>query len=82
MTADIATSILALRPGNGLDLDATSGIIDSTHGVGEGDRDVPDRDQLELSGLAHAVISGARLAASEASGFDIGSSNEFSDDAH
>ena len=82
MAEDIATGVLALRPRDGFDFDAAGGAIDAAHGVGERDRDVPDRDELELPGLLHAVVSGTRLAATRASGFAVGPGDDFGVDAH
>ena len=82
MTEDIAAGVLALRPRDGLDLDAASGTIDPPHGVGERDGDVPDGDELELPGQGYAVVSGAMLAASGASRFAVGPGDDFGDDAH
>ena len=81
MTIDVATGVLALRPWDGLDLDATGWAIHPAHGVGERDRDVPDRDELELSGPGHAVVSGTGFAATRASGFAVGPWNDFGDNA-
>ena len=77
---DIATGVLALRPWNGLDLDAAGGAIDPAHGVGERDGYVPDRDELELPGLRHAVVSGTRLSATGASWLAVGPWNDLGDD--
>ena len=82
MTIDVATGVLALRPRHGFDLDAAGGAIHAAHGVGERDGDVPDRDEHELPGPGHAVVSGARLAAPGASGFAVGPGAHFGDDAH
>ena len=82
MTEDIATGILALRPRDGLDLDAASGAIHPPHGVGERDGDVPDGDELELSGLGHSIIPGARFAAPRASELTVGPGDDFGNDAH
>ena len=43
---------------------------------------VPDRDELELSRLGHAIVSGTRLATPGASGFAIGPGDDFGNDAH
>ena len=81
MTIDVATGVLALRPRHGFDLDAAGGAIHPAHGVGERDGDVPDRDELELAGLGHAVVSGTRLAATGASGAAVGPRDDLGDDA-
>ncbi len=80
MTIHITTGVLALRPWNCFDLDATGGAIHPAHGVGERDGDVPDRDEFELPGLGHAVISGACFSATGASGFGVGSRDNLGDD--
>ena len=82
MAKNITASVLALRPRDGLYLDAASGTIHSPHRVGERDRDVPDGDELELPRLRHAVVSGAKFATSGASGLAIGPGDDFGDDAH
>ena len=82
MTEDIATGMLALRPRDGFDLDAASGAIDPSHGVGERDGNVPYGDELELPGLEHAVVSRARLTAPGASGFAVGPRDHGGNDAH
>ena len=82
MTEDIATGMLALRPRHCFDFDAAGGAIHPAHGVGERDRDVPDRDELKLSRLSHAVVSGTRFATPGALGFAIGPRDDFGNDAH
>ena len=81
MTVDVATGVFALRPWHGLDLDAAGGAIHPAHGVGERDGDVPDRDELEFARVGHAVVSGARLSATGASGAGVGSWNDLGDNA-
>ena len=81
MTTDIVTGVLALGPWHGFDLDAAGGAIHAAHGVGERDGNVPDRDELELSGPGHAVVSGTGFAATRASGFAVGPWNDFADNA-
>ena len=80
MTIDIATGALALRPWHGFDLDAAGGAIHPAHGVGERDGDVPDRDELELAGPGHAVISGTRFSTAGASGSGVGPWDDLGDD--
>ena len=82
MAEDIATVVLALRPWDGLDLDAASGTIHPAHGVGERNGDVPDGDELELPGLWHVVVSGAGLSAPGTCGFAVSSGDDFSDNPH
>ena len=80
MTIDIATGVLALRLWHGFDLDAAGGAIHAAHGVGERDGDVPDRDELELAGPSHAVISRTQLSTAGASGFGVGPRDNLGDD--
>ena len=61
MAENRSSNLLAMRPKDGFVLDAASGVIDATHGVGERDRDVSSRDELELLALLYAVGSGTRL---------------------
>ena len=82
MRDDIATRILALRPWDGLDLDAASGAVHPAHGIGERDGNVPNGDEFELPRLGHAMVPGTMLAASGASGFAICPANDFGNDAH
>ena len=56
MAEDVAAGVLALRPGDGFDLDAAGATIDTPHGVGQHDGDVVDGNELEGSGLGHVVI--------------------------
>ena len=81
MAIDIATGVLAPRPWDGFDLDAAGGTIHPAHGVGKREGNIPDRDEFELSGLGHSVVSGTRLSATRASGFAVGSRNDFGNDA-
>ena len=71
--------MLALRPWHGLDFDAAGGAIHAAHGVGERDRDVPDRDELEFARAGHAVVSGARLPAAGADGLAVGPWDDLGD---
>jgi len=80
MPVGIATSVLALRPRDGLDLDAAIGAIHPAHGVGKRDGDVPDWDELELAGGGSTVVSRARLSAARASGLAVGSGDDPGDD--
>lgn len=73
--------MLALRPGNALDLDAAGGAVDAAHGVGEGDRDVEDGDELEQSGCRHPIVAGARFAATGALWLAVGSGADFGNNA-
>jgi hypothetical protein len=82
MTEDIATRMLALRPWDGLDLDAASGAVHPAHAIGERDGNVPNGDEFELPRLGHAIVSGTMLAASGASGFTIGPRDNLGDDPH
>ena len=82
MAIDIATAVLALRPRNSLDFDAACGAVYPAHSVGERDRNVPDRDELEFPWLGHAVVSGARLPAAGASGLAVGPGDDLGDDPH
>ena len=82
MAAIIATRRLALRPRNGLDLNAASGAIRPAHGVGERDGNVPDRDEFELPRPQHSIISGSWLGATRASGFAVGPGNDYGNDPH
>lgn len=79
MTIGIATGVLALRPWHGLYLDAAGGAIHPAHGVGERNGDVPDRDELELAGPGHSVISGTRLFTAGTSGFGVGPRDDHGD---
>ena len=56
MAENHSSALVAMRPKDGLDLDAASGAIDATHSVGE-----RDRCELELQALLNAVISGTQL---------------------
>ena len=58
MAEDIATSVLALSPRHGFDLDAAGRAFDPAHGVGKGDGNVPDGNEFEDSGLGHTIITG------------------------
>jgi hypothetical protein len=80
MTINIATGVLALRPRHRFDFDAAGGAIHLSHGVGERDRNVSDRDELELAGPGHAVVSGTLLSATGASGSGVGPWNDLGDD--
>ena len=80
MAVGIATGVLAMRPRDGLDLDATGGAIHAAHGVGKRDGDIPDGDEFELSWPGHAVVSGARHSAPRASGLGVGSWDDLGDD--
>ena len=80
MPVDIAAAMLALRPWHGLDFDAAGGAIHAAHGVGERDRDVPDRDELEFARAGHAVVSGARFPAAGADGLAVGPWDDLGDD--
>jgi hypothetical protein len=82
MTKDIATAVLTLCPWDGLDFDAAPGAIDTAHGVGERDGDVPDWYELELPGLGHVVVSRAMFVATGAFGFAVGPGNDLGDNAH
>ena len=81
MAVGIATGVLTLRPRDGLDLDAAIRAIHPAHGVGKRDRDVPDRDELELAGGGRAVVSGARHSAARAFGLAVGPGDDPGDDS-
>lgn len=80
MTEDIATAVLALRPRDGLYLDPAGGAFYPPHGVGKYDRDIPNRDELKLSGLGHVVVSGAGLGTPRADGLTVSSRDDLGED--
>jgi len=81
MAVGVAAGMLALRPRDGLDLDAALRAIHPAHGVGEKDGDVPDGDELELARGGHPVVAGAAFPAAGADGAGVGPGDERGDDA-
>ena len=81
MTEDVTAGMLALCPWDGLHLDAASGAFHPAHGIGEGDRDVPNRDKLELAGGWHVVVPRAAFLAAGADRPGVRSGNNGGDDA-
>lgn len=81
MAEGVAAGMLALRPWDGLHLDAARGAVHSTHGVGEDDRDVVNRDEEKLAGGRQVVVSRATLLAAGADRAGVRSGNNGRDDA-
>lgn len=73
--------MLALRPGDALDLDSAAGAFDAAHRVGEGDWDVVDGDELKQPGCAHVIVARTRFPTTGALGPAVGSGAHFGDDA-
>ena len=72
MAIDIATAVFALRPWDGLDLDAAVGTTHPAHGVGKPDGDVPDGDEFKHPGPGHVVVGGTWLATTGAYRLAVG----------
>ena len=81
MAEDIATSVFALSPRHGFDLDATGRAFDPAHGVGKHDGNVPDGNEFEGSGQGHPIITGTCFPTTGASGLAVGSRSDFGDNA-
>lgn len=77
----VAASVLALRPGDALDFDAAAGAVDATHGVGEGDWDVVDGDELKQPRCGHVIVARTRFPTTGALGPAVGSGAHLGDDA-
>ena len=82
MSIDIATGVLALRPRHGFDLDAAGGTIHAAHGVGEGDGNVPDWDEIEVPRSRHVIVSRARLSTTGAFREAVSPRDDFGDNAN
>ena len=80
MAEGIAAGMFALRPWDGLHFDPASRAVHPAHGVGESDRDVPDRNELELARGRHVVVSWAVFLAARANGSGVGSGEDLGDD--
>ncbi len=80
MAVGVAAGMLALRPWDALHFDSASRAIHAAHTVGEGDGDVPDRNELKFAG-EHAVVTGPTYPAAGADGAGVGSGYDLGDEA-
>ena len=62
-----------MSPRNLLDFDAAIRAIDPSHGVGEIDRNAPERDESEKTRLGGLVVFRGRLGTPRAPSFAVGS---------
>ena len=81
MAEGVAAGMLALGPWDGLHFDAASGAFHPAHSLGEGDRDVPNGDELELAGKGHVIVSWTTFLAAGADEPGVRSGDNGGDEA-
>jgi hypothetical protein len=78
---NVAGGVFAVGPGEQFDFHSAFRALDAAHPVGEEDRDVPERDELEEPRATGAVVSGGGFSAARTPRAAVGSWLDFEDDA-